>query len=252
MKISVITVTYNSATTLADTLLSVKLQTYSDIEHIIIDGGSCDSTLEIINTHGSHISKLVSEPDKGIYYAMNKGLALATGDVVGFLNSDDMFSTTTSLSEIANQFVDKNIDAVYGDLIMVNRERINVVRRFWRPGSYKAGACTYGWMAPHPTLYVRRSILLQAGGFNTCYRLQADFDLELRLFECMKIRTYYLPIVLIRMRMGGATTGSIINIIRGNIEATKSVEKNGFNGGIKFIAKKIFMRLHQFWKRPAY
>ena len=251
MKISVITVSYNSATTLADTFESVKSQTYSDVEHILIDGGSTDETANLIRMHGSHLARYVSEPDRGIYDAMNKGLALATGDVVGFLNSDDMFAEPTSLSEIANCFTSEDVDAVYGDIIMVDPLHLQVVRRYWRPGSFKVGACARGWMAPHPTLYVRRSILLSAGGFNLNYSLQSDFDLELRLFECMKIRANYIPRTLVRMRMGGATTGSFRNIIRGNLEAVQSVESHGFSGGLSFIASKIIGRIHQYWSRPA-
>jgi glycosyltransferase involved in cell wall biosynthesis len=250
MKISVITVTFNSAATLADTLESVKAQTHSDIEHILIDGASTDGTADLIRMHGSHLANYLSEQDCGIYDAMNKGLALATGDIVGFLNSDDMFEAKSSLSEIANCFAAEDVDAVYGDIIMVDPLQLQVVRRYWRPGSFKAGAFARGWMAPHPTLYVRRSILLRAGGFNLDYSLQSDFDLELRLFECMKIRTIYIPRTLVRMRMGGATTGSFHNILRGNLEAAQSVESHGFSGGLSFIASKIIGRIHQYWSRP--
>jgi glycosyltransferase involved in cell wall biosynthesis len=251
MKISVITVSYNSAATLGDTLKSVKSQTHPDIEHILIDGGSTDGTTDLIARHGGHLARYITEPDGGIYDAMNKGLALATGDIVGFLNSDDVFAAASSLSEIANGFAAADVDAVYGDIIMVDPLQLQTIRRYWRPGNFKAGAFTRGWMAPHPTLYVRRDLLQSSGGFNLDYRLQSDFDLELRLFECMKIRAVYLPRTLVRMRMGGATTGSLRNILRGNLEAAKSAERNGFPGGWRFIASKVASRLSQYWARPG-
>jgi hypothetical protein len=154
------------------------------------------------------------------------------------------------LAEIANGFLDANIDVVYGDILMVDPFQSKVIRRYWRPGPFKPGAFARGWMVPHPTLYVRRKLLMATGGFNLKYRLQADFDLELRLFECMKIRAEYLPSTLVHMRMGGATTGSLRNIIRGNIEAAQSAQSHGFSGDLKFIASKIISRLPQYWDRP--
>ena len=250
MKISVITVAYNSAATLGDTLKSVAAQSHPEIEHILIDGGSTDGTADVVNQYGQHLTRYVSEPDCGIYDAMNKGLALATGDAVGFLNSDDIFAHQASLVQIVNGFAAADVDAVYGDILMVDPLQLQVVRRYWRPGPFKAGAFARGWMAPHPTLYVRRNFLISAGGFNSAYRLQADFDLELRLFECMKIRSKYIPYTLVRMRMGGASTGSLRNILQGNIEAAKSAQNNGISGGLFFIASKVISRLPQYWIHP--
>jgi glycosyltransferase involved in cell wall biosynthesis len=247
MKISVITVAFNSAKTIHDTLQSVAMQTHSEIEHILIDGGSTDGTADLVCQHGGHLAMYVSEPDCGIYDAMNKGLRLATGDVIGFLNSDDMFAEPTSLAEIANGFNTPNVDAVYGDIVMVDPLDLQTVHRYWRPGHFRAGAFARGWMVPHPTFYVRRDILKSTGGFNLDYSLQSDFDLELRLFEHMKIRSKYIPRTLVRMRMGGATTGSVCNILRGNIEAAKSAQSHGFSGGLRFIASKIIGRLPQYW-----
>ncbi len=250
MKISVITVSFNSAATIEDTLKSVAAQSYNNIEHIIVDGASTDLTMEIVKREGSHLATIVSEPDNGIFDAMNRGLDLATGDVIGFLNSDDMFAHPHSLAAIANGFLDGVVDAVYGDLVFVDPRKVERVVRFWRPGSHVSGACAKGWMAPHPTFYVRRDVLVRNHGFDTNYKLQSDFDLMLRLFEKERIKTRYLPEVLIRMRMGGATTGSIRNIIKGNLEAGRACQKAGFPGGIFFIARKIFRRLPQFFNRP--
>jgi glycosyltransferase involved in cell wall biosynthesis len=250
MKISVITVAYNSASTLSDTLKSVAEQTHPEVEHILIDGGSTDRTNELINQYGKHLVRYVSEPDHGIYDAMNKGLALATGEIVGFINSDDLFFDSDSLAKIASAFEDTAIEAVYGDIVMVDPVDLRKIRRYWRPGVFEGGSFARGWMAPHPALYVRRNILNSAGGFDLSYRLQSDFDLELRLFEIMKVRVKYLPSTIVRMRMGGATTGSLRNILRGNIEAANCVRKHGFSGGLKFIAYKILRRLPQYWGRP--
>lgn len=251
MNVTIITVAFNSAATIADTLRSVAVQTHPDIEHIVIDGASKDDTVSIVQRNGAHVARFVSEPDRGIYDAMNKGLALATGDVVGFLNSDDMLADPSSVAAIAAGFDRNEVDAVYGDLVMVDPVQLLLIRRYWRPGAYRPGACARGWMAPHPTLYVRRTLLQSCGGFNLDYRLQADFDLELRLFECMKMRAKYLPRTLVRMRMGGATTGSLSNILRGNFEAAQSAQSNGFPGGWRFIASKIVGRLPQYWARPG-
>jgi glycosyltransferase involved in cell wall biosynthesis len=249
MKISIITVSFNSGSTLGDTLKSVAAQTHPEIEHILIDGGSTDNTRDLVDQHGKHLYKYVCEPDQGIYDAMNKGLALATGEVVGFLNSDDLFFESDSVAKISSAFSDPEIDAVYGNIVMVDPLQLQKIRRYWRPGIFKHGAFASGWMVPHPTLYVRRDILNSAGGFNLRYRLQSDFDLELRLFEIMKIRAKYLPSTIVRMRMGGATTGSFFNIFRGNIEASISVRSNGFSGGLRFIIFKILRRLPQYFIR---
>jgi glycosyltransferase involved in cell wall biosynthesis len=250
VKISIITVSFNSAQTIEDTLKSVATQSYKNIEHIIVDGASTDMTMEIVKREGEHLAKIVSEPDNGIFDAMNRGLDLATGDVIGFLNSDDMFAHPDSLAAIAHGFLDGLVDAVYGDLVFVNPKKIERVVRFWRPGQHVSGACAKGWMAPHPTFYVRRNVLVRNGGFDTNYKLQSDFDLMLRLFEKEQIKNRYLPEVLVRMRLGGATTGSIRNIIKGNLEAARACRKAGFPGGIFFITRKIFRRFPQFFSRP--
>ena len=249
MKISIITVAYNSAATIADTLRSVAAQTYPDIEHIVIDGASTDDTLTVVKAHGRHVQVLVSERDHGIYDAMNKGLALASGQIVGFLNSDDMLADPGAVTRIAQGFSATTVDAVYGDLVFVDPIDTARVVRYWQPGPYRTGLVPKGWMPPHPTFYVRRDVLRANGGFNVDYRLQADFDLMLRLFEIAKIRSNYLPSTLVRMRIGGATTGSIGNIVRGNLEAANACRQHGYPGGIGFILGKLARRVPQFFNR---
>ena len=251
MKISIITVCFNSASTIVDALHSVAVQTYPDIEHLIIDGGSKDNTLSLIKEHGSHAAIVVSEKDAGIYDAMNKGLRLATGDVVGFLNSDDMLEHPDAIKCIAAGFSSSSLEAVYGDLVFVKPSDVSSVVRYWRPGAYIKGACTRGWMPPHPTFYVKRDLLMSIGGFDQQYKLQADFDLMLRLFEVRGMRSFYLNNTLARMRMGGATTGSLRNMIRGNLEAARSCRAQGFRGGLLFLFGKIGRRIPQFFSRPV-
>lgn len=251
MKISVITVCYNSAATIADTLRSVAAQDYKDIEHIVIDGASKDGTAAIVRAHTGHPVRLMSEPDKGIYDAMNKGLALATGDVVGFLNADDMYEGTDAVTRIAEAFNSQAVDGVYGDLVLVDPVDVARIVRYWRSCPHQPGMCAQGWMPPHPTLYVRRAVLVAQGGFNTDYKIQSDFELVLRLFEVVKFRSRHLPTTLVRMRMGGTTTGSFKNIVKGNMEAARACEAHGFGGGVSFMVKKMSRKIPQFFARPA-
>jgi glycosyltransferase involved in cell wall biosynthesis len=250
MRISVVTVSYNSAATIGDTLRSVAAQTHPDVEHVVIDGGSRDGTQDVVRQQGAHVAQFVSERDRGIYDGMNKGLARATGDVVGFLNSDDMFASPEALASLAAAFADEAVDAVYADLVFVDPVDTSHVVRYWRPGPYVPGSCRGGWMPPHPTFYVRRRVLQANPPFDLEFRLQADFELILRLFEVVKIRSRYLPETLVRMRVGGATTGSWRNIVRGNIEAARASRKNGFRGGLLFMLTKMLRRLPQFLARP--
>lgn len=251
MKISIITVCFNSEKTILDAINSVKSQNYEPIEYIVIDGASKDRTIEIINSNRVGINKLISEPDLGIYDAMNKGINLASGEIIGFLNSDDVYYDSRVLEKIANAFMrDPSLDAVYGDLLMVSPSDLSKVIRYWRPGSYSHGLCLRGWIPPHPTFYVKRSILLRAGGFDLRYKLQSDVDLMMRLFEIIGISSIYLPSIFVNQRFGGATTGNPINILRGNLEAILSFRRNGFGFGFSFVIKKILSRLGQFISRP--
>jgi glycosyltransferase involved in cell wall biosynthesis len=252
MKISIITVAYNSAATILDTLRSVASQTYADIEYIVIDGGSRDDTVALVQRYAASKTILVSEPDKGIYDAMNKGLALATGDVVGFLNSDDILANKEVISKIANEFSDSKIDACYGDLVYVAQDDLSKVVRYWKSRSYEPGLCAKGWMPAHPTFYVRRSVYQRHGGFDLSMKLQADFEMALKLLHTHQIRTKYLPEVLVRMRMGGASNASIKNVILGNMEASRACIKHGVPGGFLFIVRKVLSRIPQFFQRPPH
>lgn len=243
MKISIITVTYNSEKTIRTTLDSVAKQTWHEIEHIIIDGSSSDRTLEIIKEF-PHVSLVISEKDEGIYDAMNKGIRKSSGDVIGFLNSDDWFYSDSIVAEIHNGF-HLNVDAVYGDLVFVKNELDSVPKRIWTSEPYKNEAFLSGWVPPHPTFYAKKSVYLQYGLFKSELMFAADFDIMCRFLEKESIVTKYLPGYKVKMRLGGATTKNITNIIKGNIEIFKSLRANGLNPSLSFIIKKILLKMKQ-------
>jgi glycosyltransferase len=216
MKLSIITATYNSAATIADTLECVKQQTYPNIEHIIIDGGSTDNTIEIVKKF-SHVSKIISEKDKGIYDAMNKGIALASGDIIGLLNSDDVYAWPDALSLVAKTF-EENLEAraLYADLQFVQRNDISKTVRLWKAGAYKKNSFYYGWMPPHPTFFVKKDVYAQVGTFNLNLGSAADYELMLRILLKHNIKAAYINKVLIKMRIGGVSTSSFKNRINAN------------------------------------
>lgn len=250
IKISIVTVSYNSAATIEDTILSVAGQSYPYVEHVVIDGASTDGTLDIINRQRDKFSVMISEPDGGIYDAMNKGIRLAMGDVIGFLNADDVYSGPNVLGEIAGTFEDDAVDACYGDLVYTDGS-LNQVVRYWKSQPYRDGLFEKGWMPAHPTFFVRRKVFDQCGNFDTAFRLQSDFDLAMRFLSIYKIKSVYLPKVLVKMRLGGVTNKSIANIVKGNIEAYQICRKNGLRVTPFFVATKILSRVPQFFSRPA-
>jgi glycosyltransferase len=217
MKISIITATYNSASTVRDTLKSIAEQEYADIEHIIVDGLSKDNTLDIVKDF-THVAKMISENDKGIYDAMNKGVKLASGDVIGILNSDDFYTGSTILTKVAAAFEDPAVEAVYGDLQYVKQDNVQVITRTWKSGSFRKKSLYYGWMPPHPTFFVRKHIYEKCGIFNTTLRSAADYELMLRVLLKYGARVQYIPEVLVKMRAGGMSNASFKNRFRANKE----------------------------------
>lgn len=250
LKISLITVCYNSAATLRDTLESVAAQTHPDIEHIVVDGGSRDATLDLVRDHRRHDGPVVSEPDRGIYDAMNKGLALASGEVVGFLNSDDVLAGPGVLARIAEAFSSPSVEACYGDLVYVSARDPGRIVRYWRSRPYEPGLCRRGWMPAHPTFYVRRQVYERHGGFDLSLSIAADFEICLRLLEVHRLPVTYLPGVLVRMRMGGASNASLRNILRANREVSRALGKHGYPGGLWLILGKLASKLVQLVHRP--
>lgn len=249
MKISIITVVYNSAATIEDTIMSVAAQTYQDVEHIVVDGASTDGTLSVINRHMNKIQRFISEPDKGIYDAMNKGIGLATGDVIGFLNADDIYADNLILGKVASVFADSAIDACYADLVYVSKDDLNKVIRYWKSQEYRNGLFRRGWMPAHPTFFVRKSVYDKYGGFDLDFKFQSDFDMTMRFLEVYKIKSVYIPEIFVKMRIGGATNRRLLNIIKGNIEAYRACRKNGLDVSPFFIVAKILSRIPQFFSR---
>ena len=223
MKISIITATYNSEATITDTLKSISNQTYQNIEHVIIDGASRDNTLELVNTHGARISAVVSESDKGIYDAYNKGIALASGDIVGMLNSDDFYYSNNVIERVMKEFEKPGIDACYADLVYVDKLDTDKVVRYWKSAEFSKGDFFRGFVPAHPTLFLRRSVYQECGLFNLEYRLAADYEFMLRIFEGYGIRSSYIPEVFVRMRAGGATGKNLSSIWKQNAEIANAL-----------------------------
>ena len=252
MKISIITVAYNSAATISDTLRSVASQSHRDIEHIVIDGASTDNTLDVVRAHGPHLTRLVSEHDQGIYDAMNKGLRLASGDVIGFINSDDFYASTEVIAKVVKAFSDPTVDACYGDLCYVKPDDVASVVRYWRSSAFSPGLFLRGWCPPHPTLYVRRRVYERFGEFDLRYRIAADVELMMRFLEVHRINALYIPEILVRMRTGGTTNRSVSNIVRQNLEIWRALKDHGLRPSVSsFVAGKLLSRGKQFLTRPV-
>lgn len=250
MKVSVITAVYNNAATIASALESTLAQRYDDVELVVVDGASSDGTQAIIERYRDRIAAFVSEPDEGIYDALNKGVSMATGDVIGFLHSDDLFADRDCLSRVANAMQDEAVVACYGDLHYVRKDATEQIVREWRAGSFSPSKLRRGWMPPHPTLYVRRPIFAGVGSFNCNYRIAADYDWMLRLLS-RKPMVAYVPRVQVHMRVGGASNRSLGNILRKSSEDFRALRQNGFGfaGASVALAGKNLSKLPQFLQR---
>jgi len=226
MKISIITVTYNSARYLKNAIQSVYNQDYSNIEYIIVDGASTDDTISIIEQNSSCITKWISEKDNGMYDAINKGMKMATGDVIGILNSDDMLASKDVISKIASCFKEQNIDSLFGDLLYVDEEETSKIHRFWRGMPYNRKSFNFGWMPAHPTFYVRKEIVEQLGGYETHYFSASDFELMTRYLYKHRISSHYLPELIVKMRKGGMSNGSFKKRFRANRRDYLALKRN--------------------------
>lgn len=246
MKISIITVTYNSAATLEETILSVINQNYTNIEYIIVDGKSSDSTLNIIDKYKSRIAKFISEKDNGIYDALNKGIQMASGDVIGILHSDDFYTSNDVIQNIATRFEKEKCDALYGDLLYVSKDNTNKIIRKWRAGELTANSFLFGWMPPHPTFFVKKEVYEKHKAFNLDFKTSADYELMLRLLYKHKIKTAYLPEYLVKMRMGGQSNVTTKNRIIANLEDRKAWEVNGLKPYFFTLFLKPLRKISQF------
>jgi glycosyltransferase len=250
MKVSIITVCLNSAETIEDTIRSVIIQDYKDIEYIVVDGASTDGTQQILQKYRSRISKCISEPDKGIYDAMNKGIRLAAGEIVGFLSADDVYAYDKVTSEVVALLTADHLDAVYGDLAYVDCKDAGKVVRYWQAGRYRPNAFYHGWVPPHPTFFCRKGLFERYGGFNTKYKTAADFELMLRFIEKHRITLGYIPKILVRMRTGGRAN-TIRGVIEGNREIIDAFRANGLRLPLQFFWRKPSLKFAQLLKRPA-
>ena len=246
MKVSIITISFNSESTIEDTIRSVLAQEYTEIEYIIVDGGSSDGTQRIVERYIDRIAQFISEPDKGIYDGMNKGLALATGDLIGILNSDDVYADNTVISDVVSCIRKSDAEGLYADLDYVDRNDLTKVTRRWRPGPYRHGAFRKGWMPPHPTFFVKTEIYDRYGHFSTDLTSASDYELMLRFVHKHCIRIVYLPRVVIKMRTGGHSNVTLMNRIRANREDKRAWAMNGLRPGILTLVRKPLSKIMQF------
>jgi len=245
MKISVVTVVFNGARTIRETIESVLSQDYPDVEYIVVDGNSTDGTQGIIKLYSDRVSKFVSEKDRGIYDAMNKGIELATGDVVGLLNADDLFASRDVLSQVAAAFQDHRVDAVYGDLRYFDGNPDRVTRN-WRAGTYRAGLFLWGWMPPHPTFFIRRHWYQEFGGFRLDMGTSADYELMLRMIHKFNAKLSYVQKVLVFMRTGGVSNLSLKNRLDANQNDRRAWNVNQIKPFPMTVMLKPFRKILQF------
>jgi glycosyltransferase involved in cell wall biosynthesis len=245
MKVSLLTVSYNSSVTIRDTINSVLSQDYKDIEYIIVDGASKDNTVEIIKSFGIKVDKWISEPDKGIYDAMNKAIKMATGEVVGILNSDDFYSTTNIISQVTEVFKDPTIDAVFGDLVFVDPNNLKKVVRKYSSAEWYPNKFAKGFMPAHPTFFVRRRYYEQIGLFKTDYKIAADYELLIRFLYVHKLKYKYLPLNMVTMRKGGVSSNGIMSNIILNDEIIRGCRENGIQTNVFKVYPKYFTKLFE-------
>ena len=248
-KISIITAVLNAADTIRDCIESIYSQK-QPIEHIVIDGGSTDGTLEILEEYRDNISELVSEKDDGLYQAINKGINLATGEVIGILNSDDFYFNSNILSKVQKAFSDEKVHSCYGDLVYVDRVNTEKVYRYWVSGRYLRGSFYWGWMPPHPTFFVRKTVYNKFGLFNPELGTSSDYEIMLRFLEKNKINTYYIPEILIKMRVGGISNSTVRNRIFANYNDRRAWEYNSLKPYPWTLTLKPLRKIGQYIKRP--
>ena len=249
MKVSIITASFNNRDTIEDSIRSVLSQKYENIEYIVVDGGSSDGTVEIVKKYHEKIAKFISEPDDGMYHALNKGLKMSSGDIIGFLHADDIYAHSMVIDWIVSRMMNCHTESCYGDLLYVHKKDINKIFRRWRSCYYTDGLFRKGWMPPHPTFFVRREVYDKHGHFNTEFNIAADYELMLRFLEGKKISTHYIPEVLIKMRSGGKSNKNLKNLIIKSSEDYKAWKVNNLNGGLFTILLKNISKLPQFIKK---
>ena len=249
IKTSIVTTVYNNRQFIESAIKSVLGQSYKNIEHIVVDGGSKDGTTEIINQYKDKIAKFISERDRGIYDGMNKGLKLATGEIIGTLNSDDIYADSNVVETVIKTMTDKNVDVCWGNLVYVDKDNTDKIIRFWKSSEYQKNKFKMGWMPPHPTFFVRRQIYEKYGIFNLDFKIAADYELMLRFLEKYKVSSCYIDKVLVKMRIGGESNKRIINILKANLESYRAWQVNGLKINPLRILLKPLSKIIQFFKR---
>jgi glycosyltransferase involved in cell wall biosynthesis len=247
LKVSIITVSYNSVGTISDTIKSVLAQKYPNIEYIIVDGCSTDGTIELINSFSKNISKFISEPDNGIYDAINKGIRLATGTIVGILNSDDYFFDNNVIEKVVGAFKEHEIDAVIGDAQFVNPIKTSKIVRYYSSKFFNTGKFKFGFMPAHPSFYVKRELFEKLGYYKVDYKIAADFELLIRFLYINKIKYKYLEMPFVSMRMGGISNKSILSKYILNKEIVLACKENGLKTNYFFIYTKYLIKMFEFF-----
>ncbi len=249
MKVTIITVTFNSVKYIEDCILSVANQTYPNIEHIIIDGKSNDGTVEKIKKHEKNITSWISETDRGMYDALNKGMELSTGDIIGILNSDDILEADDVIAEIVKVFQENTIDSLYGDLEYVDQMDLTKVYRIWKGKPYKRSLFFRGWMPAHPTFYFKRSVYEKYGGYENHFFSAADYELMCRYLFKNKVSSFYLPKLIVKMRRGGQSNSSLKMRLRANRRDYLAMRKNNIPFSFIVSILKPLSKLHQYYKK---
>ena len=249
MKISIITATYNSEASIASALRSIEEQDYKNIEVLLIDGKSKDNTIEVAKKAFSGDLKIISEKDRGIYDALNKGVFHATGDIVGFVHSDDLLASETTVSDIVKAFEEKKVDGVYGDLQYVKKEDPSKVVRYWKSQPFRSQLLSNGWMPAHPSLFLKKEVYKKHGFFDLDYNIAADYDFMLRILQDDSLNFHYLPQVITKMRVGGASNRSLKNIVQKSSEDLRALRANKIKNPAKVLAYKNLSKLSQFVKK---
>lgn len=250
IKVSVITVVLNGAPFIAEAIESVLGQDYPHIEHIVVDGGSTDGTADIVRAYGKRVARVISEPDGGIYDAMNKGIRCATGELVATLNADDRYAHPQVISRVVRHLTHANCDTVYGDLVYTQRSDMDQIVRYWKAGNFYKEAFLKGWMPPHPSFFVKKLVYERYGYFNTNIRTAADYELMLRFLHKHQVSTSYLPEVLVQMRMGGASNQSLLSRLKANFEDRLAWKINDLEPHFYTLYAKPLGKLKQYFSKP--
>jgi glycosyltransferase involved in cell wall biosynthesis len=251
MRISIITASYNSEATVRETIESILAQDYQNIEYIIVDGASKDRTADIVRSYGTKIAKFISEPDRGMYDAMNKGISLATGDIIGILNSDDFYADPSVITNVVQTFIESGADSIFGDLVYVNSSDLTKITRYYSSSHFHPKLFASGWMPAHPTFFVKRWAYEQYGVFQTDYKIAADYELLTRFLARHRLSYAYLPQVMVRMRTGGASTTNLMSNWILNREIIRACAENGIKTNWFKVLSKYFKKVFQLVRRPT-